>query len=132
MARSRPGADFFRGFFRHKGRILKIELSKTEGAVLVVLSGEITSRDDQHAMSDAMDEQLAAGERTFVLDLSLVPYVSSLGIAVLVAAYVKTNREGGKLRLVNPRPKVASIREMTKVADIFRTYSSVEEALNSD
>ena len=111
---------------------MEIEVGKRDEAVLIALSGEVVSRDDQQAMADIVDGNLGDGERTFVLDLSQVPYVSSLGIAVLVAAYVKVNREGGILRLVNPRPKVASVLEMTKVADIFRTYSSVEEALSAD
>ena len=111
---------------------MEIEVGKRDEAVLIALSGEVVSRDDQQAMAEIVDGKLGDGERTFVLDLSQVPYVSSLGIAVLVAAYVKVNREGGILRLVNPRPKVASVLEMTKVADIFRTYSSVEEALSAD
>jgi len=111
---------------------VKIEVDKAGEAVLVALTGEIVSRDDQRALTEAVEGKLGAGERVFVLDLSQVPYISSLGIAVLVATYVKVNREGGKLRLVNPRPRVAKVLEMTKVADIFRTYSSVEEALSMD
>ena len=111
---------------------MEIAESKAGEAVLVALSGEITSHEDQRALSDLVAARLGAGERMFVLDLSNVPFVSSLGIAVLVAAYVKVTREGGKLRLVNPRPRVASILEMTKVADIFRTYTSVDEALSAD
>jgi anti-sigma B factor antagonist len=111
---------------------MKMEVCKKGDAVLVSLTGEIVSRDDQQAAAALIAEKLAEGERTFVLDLSQVPYVSSLGIAVLVATYVKINREGGKLRLVNPRPRVASILEMTKVADMFRTYTSVEEALGAE
>jgi len=108
-----------------------MDVSKRDQAVLVAMSGEITSRDDQHAVSELVSGKLAEGEKMFVFDLSQVPYVSSIGIAVLVAAYVKVTREGGRLRLVNPRPRVASILEMTKVADIFRTYSSVDEALSA-
>ena len=111
---------------------MEIEVTKAGEAVLVVALGEIVSRDDQQALLQAVGEKLAEGEETFVMDLSKVPYVSSLGIAALVAVYVKTDRAGGTLRLVNPRPRVASILEMTKVADFFRTYSSVEEALSAD
>jgi len=110
---------------------VKTDVSKQGDAVVVVLSGEIVARDEQHQVTGIIDEKLADGERTFVLDLSGVPYVSSLGIAALVAVYVKANREGGCLRLVNPRPRVASILEMTKVSDVFKTYSSVDEALGA-
>ena len=111
---------------------MKLEVTKRGDAVVFSLSGEVVSRDDQHAASEAVAARLAEGDRVFVLDLSQVPYVSSLGIAVLVATYVRVTREGGKVRLVNPRPKVASVLEMTKVADMFQTYSSIEEALKAE
>ncbi len=111
---------------------MKIETSQKDGAAVIVLSGEIVSRDDQHAVTSQADEQLAAGARTMVLDLSKVPYISSLGIATLVAVHVKVGRVGGKLRMVNPKPRVAEILEMTKVAGVFCTYSSVEEALAAE
>lgn len=49
-----------------------------------------------------------------------------------MAAYVKVDLAKGTLKLVNPRPRVANILEMTKLATIFKTYSSVEEALSAD
>ncbi|MFO7899098.1 MAG: STAS domain-containing protein [Planctomycetota bacterium] len=111
---------------------MEFEVSKSDGAVVVSLSGEIVCREDQRAMTGLVDDHLEAGEQTFVVDLSRVPYVSSLGIAVLVAAYVKIDRAAGSLCLVNPRPKVTKVLEMTQVARMFRTYSSVDEALSAD
>lgn len=111
---------------------MEFEVSKSDGAVVVSLSGEITSREDQDAVAGLLADRLEAGERTFVMDLSDVPYVSSLGIAVLVATSVRIDRAAGELRLVNPRPNVTKVLEMTKVGRMFRTYSSVEEALTAD
>ncbi len=110
---------------------MKIDVTKSNGTMLVAIADEIVSRDDQQAISDIMTQKLAQGEKVFILDLSRVPYIGSLGIGVLVAAHVKVNRSGGKLRLVNPSPRVARILEITKVADIFRTYASVEEAMTA-
>lgn len=110
---------------------MKIETSKKDGAVIVALSGEIVSRDDQHVVTTRVDEHLAAGERTIVLDLSKVPYIGSLGIAALVAVHVKVGRVGGTLRMVNPKPRVADILKITKVSGVFQTYANVEEALTA-
>ena len=111
---------------------MKIEVTKADKSVLVALTGDLSSRDDQRLISDLVNEKLTAGERDFVLNLSDVPYISSLGIAILVATFVKVNREGGKLRLVNPRPRVAAVLAMTKVSDVFKTYSTVAEALSAN
>jgi anti-sigma B factor antagonist len=111
---------------------LKVDARTVDGAVVLALSGEITSREDQQDLLQTIATELEAGSRTFVLDLSLVPYCSSLGIATFTGAYTRVQREGGTVRLVNPRPKVSKVLEMTKVADVFATYGSVEEALRAE
>ncbi len=108
---------------------MDIDVEKRDGAVVVELTGEIVSRTEQATISELISNTLAEGERTIILDLSGVPYISSLGIAVLVTTCVKVDREGGELRLVNPRPRVSKVLEMTKVTDIFKAYTSVEEAV---
>jgi len=108
---------------------VEIEVQDADGAVVIALVGELVARTEQTAISDLIAERLKSGVKVFVLDLSEVPYISSLGIAVLVTTYVKVDREGGSLRLVNPRPRVAQVLDLTKVADIFQSYASVEEAL---
>lgn len=108
---------------------MEIEVRPGDGAVVIALVGELVARAEQTALSDLIVKKLAHGDRAFVLDLSEVPYISSLGIAVLVTTYVKVSREGGTLRLVNPRPRVAQVLELAKVADIFKSYASVAEAL---
>jgi anti-anti-sigma factor len=110
---------------------LKVDARKVDGAVVLTLSGEITTRDDQKEILNTLNAELESGGRTFILDLSRVPYCSSLGIAVLTGAYARVQHEGGTVRLVNPRPKVAKVLEMTKVADVFATYGSVTEALGA-
>ena len=109
-----------------------MEVEQSDGAVVMSLIGEIVDRTEQAVISGLVTEKLAEGERVFVLDMSEVPYISSLGIAVLVATHVKVDRAGGQLRLVNPRPKVAQVLEMTKVAEIFTSYASIDEALAQD
>ena len=108
---------------------MEIEVQDSDGAMVIALIGELVARSEQATILDLVAEKLKNGVKVFVLDLSEVPYISSLGIAVLVSTYVKVNREGGTLRLVNPRPRVAHVLDLTKVADIFKSYTSVEEAL---
>jgi len=108
---------------------VETEVRDADGAVVIALIGELIARSEQTAISDLITERLKLGAKVFVLDLSEVPYISSLGIAVLVTTYVKVNREGGTLRLVNPCPRVVQVLDLTKLADIFKSYTSVEEAL---
>ena len=111
---------------------MEASVTKSDKALLIALSGEITSRDEQGVMSATIAKHLAEGERIFLLDFSEVSYISSLGLAGLAAAYVSVHREGGKIQLINPSRRVANVLEMTKVADIFKSYPTIEEALAAD
>jgi len=111
---------------------MNIEVTKTEQAVLASISGEITARNEQKAITDFVTEQLERGERLFLLDLSQVEYISSLGIACLAAAYVRVNGEGGKIKLISPSRGVARVLDLTRVGDVFKTYDDVDDALHSE
>jgi serine/threonine-protein kinase RsbW len=111
---------------------VEVAVKKSDGAVVISLTGEIVDRMEQAVISDLVTEKLDEGERAFVLDMSGVPYISSLGIAVLVTTHVKVDRAGGQLRLVNPRPRVAQVLDMTKVSEVFQSYTSIDEALTLD
>jgi len=110
---------------------VEVNVTMREEAVVIGVTGEVTTREDQRALTGLVTAKLAEGGRKFVVDLSGVPYVSSIGIAALVAMCVKVKRDGGTLRLVNPSPRVAHVLEVTRVTDIFQTYSSVDEALGA-
>lgn len=112
--------------------VVEIETSRTEDAFVISLSGELSSRFEQKAVSELVKKELGAGTRSFLFDLSQTDYISSLGIACLAAAYVTVNRANGSLHLVRPNPRVARVLQMTRVDGVFETYATVEEALAAE
>ncbi len=58
---------------------------------------------------------------TMILDLSDVPYIDSVGLGSLVAAYVSHQKTGRCLVLTAVKPRVRKIMEITKVNEFFVT-----------
>jgi anti-sigma B factor antagonist len=68
---------------------------------------------------------------TTILDLSDVPYIDSVGLGSLVAAYVSHQKTGRYLVLTGMKPRVSNIMEITKVKDFFVTFGSTWEAVEA-
>jgi len=79
-------------------------------------------------MRDAIKSALEAKPSKLVIDLSVVSYVDSSGIATLVEA-LKWTREGKVgLTLAGLSPRVKTLMEITKLSAMFTTRATVEEA----
>ena len=68
---------------------------------------------------------------TMILDLSDVPYIDSVGLGSLVAAYVSHQKTGRCLVLTSVKPRVRKIMEITKVNEFFVTFSTTWEAVEA-
>lgn len=75
-----------------------------------------------------MDE----GHTSVILDFSDVSYIDSAGIALIILTIQKSGPLGGKIGLVVTNRNVLKILEIvgiTKLAEAFSLYTSVDEAL---
>jgi anti-anti-sigma factor len=65
----------------------------------------------------------------FVLDLSRVNYISSVGLRVLMLAAKETNAEQRKIAIAAPQSVVREILEISRFNMILAIFPSVREAL---
>lgn len=67
-----------------------------------------------------------------VVDLSQVNYIDSSGLAVLIEAMQNVAAYGGKFALTALQDGVRPIFEIARLDQVFRIFSSVDEALAAD
>lgn len=72
-----------------------------------------------------------SGIRKLVVDCAGLGYISSTGVGVLVRLHNKMWNAGGHVKVASVRGPVFRILEMTKLAQLFEIYPSVEEALGA-
>jgi len=109
-----------------------MEISTTEqGNVSIIeIKGRVDSANAQQ-FGEALSSPISGGMRNLVLDLANVDYMSSAGLRELVAAYKKTNKLAGDLRLVQPSERVQEILEIAGLDTVFRIFDSRVDAVNS-
>jgi|SRR5215471_18592328 len=72
---------------------------------------------------------LAATQRAFlVVDLSLVDFIASLGIATLVRSAKAAKLRKGNMVLLNPQPNVAKVLAATKIDSVLPVYLDLDAA----
>jgi anti-anti-sigma regulatory factor len=135
---------------------MNIKVSTEQGKVPVTvleLEGQLDGQNYQELIARAR-ELYEAGTRDILLDLGDLTYISSAGlvslhtIALLLRgettpdpeqgwAAVKSadrSRQAGvqqHIKLLNPRPEVASVLEMVGFSTFFETFSDREKAVQS-
>lgn len=77
--------------------------------------GEANAR----AFRDWVNREFHQGHRNIEVDLSQTTFVDSSGLGALVALHKAARRRSGTLRLVNPRPPVQQILELTRLDGIL-------------
>ena len=102
------------------------------GHVSVVdLSGKITIGEGDVALRNAVQELLDNGNSHILLNLVKVSYMDSAGIGELVACYKRAKEKEGSVKLLNPSGKVYDLLSLTKLEEVFDTFTDEKEALVS-
>jgi anti-sigma B factor antagonist len=107
---------------------LKIQVEPRDpGGVHVALVGSLDGHTfDQFRKS--MTELIAGGAVRFVLDLSKMEYVASVGINYLVNFRVQQRKAGGEVVLARPQAHVLRIFKMLGLTEVLVLTQTPEEA----
>ena len=63
-----------------------------------------------------------------VVDLTEVDFMASMGLATLVRAGKASRLRGGNIVLFNPTPGVRQVLASTRIDEVLRVFSDMEEA----
>lgn len=112
------GTDWGQAWFR---------VGSSDHCVIVTAGGEI-DMDTAVGLARAVDEALSSSPR-LVFDLTLVTFMDSTGLGVLINARNRTRDAGGSVSLVHPPDLVRKILAGTRLQEAFAVFATLEEAL---
>ena len=109
---------------------MDIHEERKDGVLVLGLEGELD------AVSSKMFEEkvlavIDGGEARFVIDLSLLDYVSSAGLRVFLVAANRLTTAGSKVVLCSLQEPVKQVFDIVGFYSIFPILGSKGEALNS-
>ncbi|MFT5207081.1 MAG: anti-sigma B factor antagonist [Candidatus Omnitrophota bacterium] len=106
---------------------MDVQLSDENGITIAKVEGEINI-----STSPALKKEFEKIETAnVVINLELVGYVDSSGLATLVEVLKKVRAKGGALHLTHLSDKVVSLFEITKLDKLFGIFSNDEDAISN-
>jgi anti-sigma B factor antagonist len=101
----------------------RIVVSREGPHVVVEVSGEVDVYTAPRLREVLMDVIDGGGVAVLDIDLAHLGFVDSTGLGVIVGALRRLRSDGGDLGLLNPRPSVGKVLEITGLADVLRAKS---------
>jgi anti-anti-sigma factor len=106
-----------------------MEISKTRerNAVVMTVKGRMDAVSSPEFEKE-MEELIGQGEKTFIVDLSNLDYISSAGLRSILITAKKLKTREGKLLLSSLKEVVKEVFEISGFSSIIPIYDSVELA----
>jgi anti-sigma B factor antagonist len=92
---------------------------QNEDFVVIKLNDEILSLNNNDAIKEYFDNELTAGNKNFIIDMSDVSTITSSGLGILISILNKVRQNGGQLKLDSLNNKILEIFKITKINLIF-------------
>lgn len=108
---------------------MDITVEKKGTVTVIKPHGDIRVGQGDVALQKTYQEQLSAGERLFVLDLSDVKFLDSAGLGELVATLKRVRQAGGDLKISSVNQRVSDALHVTQLVKILDVYEDQAAAL---
>ncbi len=107
---------------------LDINVERHDGHVVVHPVGRLDATNGP-ALDQALEDVFDGGANRFVLDMSGIAYISSLGLAVLLRGAKRAKGEGGRISLCALQDGVTKVFEISGFFVLFDCFETRAEAL---
>lgn len=107
---------------------LEITERELEGAVAIDVIGELTVAGGHEILLEKVHQQLEAGRRQIVVNLSQCRRADSAGLGELVTCLVTAARHDATLRLAAVPQPIRGLMKMTNLLKAFEVFETEEEA----
>jgi anti-anti-sigma factor len=110
---------------------LRISERKSQNVTILDLSGRVVIGPTNDSLTAELRKLAQKAPCNVLINLADVVQVDSSGISTLVRSFVTLERDGGSLKILNPKGHVREILELTRLVNCLPTYSDEAQALAS-
>jgi anti-anti-sigma factor len=119
---------------QHDATHLSVTIRNEGSVVILDMHGrwmrEITDI-NRNVLLEVVADLLEKGARSFVLNLSQLSYVESIGLGFLTTTDKKIKELGGKLLLCLPQPRVLELFQLTHLDFAYTIYNDETAAIRA-
>lgn len=105
------------------------QITVSPSSAILQLSGRILSDEGLATILAEVDKHIASGAKNWICYLKELSYCNSTGLNLFVRVLTKSRNAGGDCVLAEVQPAVVKLLELSKLNEIFTSYTSLEEAV---
>ena len=102
-----------------------------KGVSVLEPKGKIMGGPDATILHEKLHDLIEQGKKKVIIDLAEVEWMNSTGLGILISGVTTLRNSEGELKLANVSEKILSLFEITKLAKVFDTYDSVDNAIDA-
>jgi len=96
--------------------------------VQIISINHLFSEETIREILSEVQEKLEAGQKKWVVDLSDLEYMSSIGINLLLGLMSRSKKKGGAMAIANPSSQVLKLLDMTRLTHVFPLCPNIKAA----
>lgn len=97
---------------------MTIDKTVLDGGITLKIHGKLNAKTAEE-FGEVADAAIADSD-TIVMDFDDVSYLASAGLRVMVSSQKKVKAKDGSLRIINVKPNVFEVFEMTGLDDVLK------------
>ena len=110
---------------------IKVNELSDKNVVVVAPKGNFVGGEETDELRDTIKKISETGNTKLVIDLGEVLYLNSTALGVLISAHANYSKREGKIKLCQLNKNLENLFVITKLALIFDSYHTQEEAISS-
>lgn len=108
---------------------MEIKKELKDGVAVIYLSGNLLGENANGPVLDYLKEQLDAGNKKVLFNLTDLKFINSTGLGMLMTAIARVRNAGGEMYLCNVPEIMTKILKMMKLDSTFPIAASEQEAV---
>ncbi len=105
--------------------------AKRDGETLVIKADGRIDGANSHAFQEELESAIGDDDRTVILSLESLLYISSAGIRVILMTAKTLQRRGGRFALSSLSEPIREVFEISGFDKIISVHASLDEALSA-
>jgi anti-sigma B factor antagonist len=110
---------------------MNYSVSEQGDIVVISLNGKIMGGPEATEINEKFNQLIDDNKLKIVIDLENVDWMNSSGLGIIIGAVSLFRKNNGQLRIINVSERIQNLLKITKLASIFESSNSLEEAISS-
>jgi anti-sigma B factor antagonist len=110
---------------------VKLSVDSKGDVIVMAVKGNLLGGPDAELFYNEVKRLLGENHRQFALDLSGVKLINSSGLGILIKALKPVREAGGDFHLAAVSEKIDSLFMITKLYQVFKSFDTVDQAVQA-